>query len=501
MAEHVLVEIAQEKETLGLFDPSSNNCLDDARDFARHVVKVAMEAGLEEDGYFKTIKPHLLIENLNLTAWVAEQLPSINSKIQSVKDDTQELIQGNKKILALLMAQTSGPTDPFADESIQKTLNRLLSTQDARRRAAAKHLRRDPPDRQAAVRDLKQLAAEQDDGVAESAAKTAETHREIAALTYYSDGEEAVRALEKVVAYAPDDHVSRNQLGLLLKRLGRLEGARQAFEALLEMHAEDTVVRAVALGNLGVTAQVRGDLDGAEAYLKQSLALQKELGRKEGMANQLGNLGVIAQVRGDLDGAEAYHQESLTLDKELGRKEGMAKELGNLGLIAQVRGDLDGAEVYLKESLALNEELGRKEGMAIQLGNLGVIAQTRGDLDGAEAYHKQSLALNEELGRKEGMAASLGNLGVIAQTRGDLNEAEAYNQESQALHKELGHKEGMARNLVNLGNVAFDRGDRASACAFYRQAESLFAEIGMRRELEQARALIAERCPHDAPSE
>ena len=45
-----------------------------------------------------------------------------------------------------------------------------------------------------------------------------------------------------------------------------------------------------------------------EAY-KKALALNQELGRKEGMANQYGNLGTVYSARGDLDGAEVSVQE------------------------------------------------------------------------------------------------------------------------------------------------------------------------------------------------
>jgi len=48
------------------------------------------------------------------------------------------------------------------------------------------------------------------------------------------------------------------------------------------------------------------------------------------MANQLGNLGVIEQTRGNLDAAKNYFTRSLAIDTELGRKEGMANQLRNL---------------------------------------------------------------------------------------------------------------------------------------------------------------------------
>ena len=50
----------------------------------------------------------------------------------------------------------------------------------------------------------------------------------------------------------------------------------------------------------------------------------------EGMANHYGNLGLVFIDRGDLEGAEAMHRKSLAIEEKLGRLEGMASDYGNL---------------------------------------------------------------------------------------------------------------------------------------------------------------------------
>lgn len=67
-----------------------------------------------------------------------------------------------------------------------------------------------------------------------------------------------------------------------------------------------------------------GPLDQAEAIYKKSLAINKVLGRKEGLANQYGNLGILYDMRGDLDQAEAIYTKALAIDEALGHKQGMA---------------------------------------------------------------------------------------------------------------------------------------------------------------------------------
>jgi tetratricopeptide (TPR) repeat protein len=84
----------------------------------------------------------------------------------------------------------------------------------------------------------------------------------------------------------------------------------------------------------------RGDWEVAVDYFTQALALDEELGRKEGMAMQNGNLGVVAAARDDFDAAVDYFNQALARYEELGRKEGMAQIYANLGAVAFKRGDL-----------------------------------------------------------------------------------------------------------------------------------------------------------------
>ena len=78
------------------------------------------------------------------------------------------------------------------------------------------------------------------------------------------------------------------------------------------------------------------------------------------MANQYGNLGIIEQTRGNLDGAENYYNQALGLNKELGRKEGMASNYGNLGIIEKTRGNLNGACSYWRHAYDLFADIGMK---------------------------------------------------------------------------------------------------------------------------------------------
>jgi tetratricopeptide (TPR) repeat protein len=91
------------------------------------------------------------------------------------------------------------------------------------------------------------------------------------------------------------------------------------------------------------------------------------------MASNYGNLGLMHRTRGDLDKAEEFHVKSLALEEELGRKEGMGSDYGNLGSVYQRRGDLDEACRLWGLALKLFEEVGAA----------GHVAQTRRVMDEA----------------------------------------------------------------------------------------------------------------------
>ena len=180
------------------------------------------------------------------------------------------------------------------------------------------------------------------------------------AVSYMNDPRGALAAYTRVTQLSPDHKEAHNYCGILHHRLGNLKEAQAEYDTVLALaEAEkDDVAKAAALGNLGKIVATRGDLTAAEGYFAQSLKLEKELGRKEGMAANYNNLGILAKTRGDLAAAEAYHEQSLKLNQKLGSKEGMAKNYTNLGILADTRGDLAAARAFWVQARDLYAEIG-----------------------------------------------------------------------------------------------------------------------------------------------
>jgi tetratricopeptide (TPR) repeat protein len=275
--------------------------------------------------------------------------------------------------------------------------------------------------------------------------------RHYAALAGLHDHDAALAAYEEAARLEPEHAEGWNRLGLAQARGGRLNDAEASFKRLLALGqaAGDDALVALAAGNLGLVALLRGDLDQAEAQIRQSLACEAGLGEAGlgeaaggatggGAAVDFGNLGLLYRRRGELDLAEVMHQRALAIEERLGRRGGVADQYGHLGLLHQQRGDLDKAEAMLQQALALNESLGRRAQAAATCGNLGMIARERGQPERALALHRRALAYDEALGRGEGVAVDCTNLGILHEELGDQPAACAAWQRAARLYAELG---------------------------------------------------------------
>ena len=75
---------------------------------------------------------------------------------------------------------------------------------------------------------------------------------------------------------------------------------------------------AISLGNLGITAGKRGDLDEAERLHRESLAILRDIGNRDGEATSLLNLGIIMNSKGQHDEERRMNTEAVRIRRELG---------------------------------------------------------------------------------------------------------------------------------------------------------------------------------------
>lgn len=157
----------------------------------------------------------------------------------------------------------------------------------------------------------------------------------------------------------------RNDLGLVLRDLDRIDEAAEVLEALAaserRMLESDDLTLATTLNNLALVKRAQGDTDGAIALFHETLGVLRSAFGEEHVyvAAVLESIGSLEQLRSRLDAADSL----MTLAHEI-RLEVLGPEhpdlvngLNGLALLEVTRGDLDAASEHVRDGLAMSEKL------------------------------------------------------------------------------------------------------------------------------------------------
>ena len=154
---------------------------------------------------------------------------------------------------------------------------------------------------------------------------------------------------------------------------------------------------AVSFSDLASVLRLNGDLDGAEALLRQSLELSRKL-RGEGhaiTATTMHDAGVIAASKGDLSSSEALFRKAMeTHRKALGENHPLvAVTLNSLSRVLRDQGRYDEAADALEAALHMaRPALGSEHQLvAIYTINLAAVELSRKQPEAAEALLREGL--------------------------------------------------------------------------------------------------------------
>lgn len=176
--------------------------------------------------------------------------------------------------------------------------------------------------------------------------------------------------------------------------------------------------RARALNAAGRLGAFRGDLAEAEGLLREALALNRELGDKDGLAISWRNLGIMTMYRGDLASARAFLEESVALMRELGGGSLTHTPLLHLGWTAYFQGENNLAQALWEEGLARARDYGDVFTTGNLLTGLGQLALRQQDLPAARAHLRESLELQQRIGDTGGASQSLDVWACLAAAEG-----------------------------------------------------------------------------------
>jgi len=166
----------------------------------------------------------------------------------------------------------------------------------------------------------------------------------------------------------------------------------------LARRLDDATGEAVALCGMARVALREDDLDRARALCEQALARIDGTEDRLGRSNAFHVLGVTAQMRGELDQARVYMNRRLALARELGHVSAVASEANNLSMVERQAGNLDAATELALEALQISDRRGDEWMMPYELSSLAAIAAARGDFERAAKLLGAAAGMMERMG-------------------------------------------------------------------------------------------------------
>jgi tetratricopeptide (TPR) repeat protein len=182
---------------------------------------------------------------------------------------------------------------------------------------------------------------------------------------------------------------------------------------------------------------MQSQIQEAEAMLKESLALFKELGDKRGIAYALYFIGSMLMTFGQLERARALLEEGLELLNEVGDKWWIGNTLIQLGWTINRQGEHARALTMFNEALDIAQTFGDTRGIARALLYVAEAKLAQSEYDAARQDYLESLQLFQKIGDKWWATVCLENLGVLAARRGHPGHAARLFGASERMHEIL----------------------------------------------------------------
>jgi serine/threonine protein kinase/tetratricopeptide (TPR) repeat protein len=303
----------------------------------------------------------------------------------------------------------------------------------------------------------------------------------------------------------------RNDLGLALRDMDRIDEAAEVLEALAaserRIRAPDDVELASTLNNLALVKRAQGDIQGAIDLFGETLGvLRAAFGERHVyVATVMESIGSLEQRMGRYAAADSLMTAALDMRREIlgDRHRDIANGLNALGLLHTETGESDEADAYFQEALAMSLDM-YGEGhplTASVLNNIGVLHLQRVEATEAEVAFRRALSIREDvLGERHRYTLNTrANLAAAILLSGRAEEAAALAGEAVQAEREIGLTDAAlqgaalvtwGRALTELGR--FQEAEAPLLEAYEIQEDALGAEHARTRKAIEALVALYE---------
>jgi putative nucleotidyltransferase with HDIG domain len=214
-----------------------------------------------------------------------------------------------------------------------------------------------------------------------------------------------------------------NTLGGVELSTGALQEARRTFLRALQLGRSSREVRARVEQNLGILANIQGDLHEALTRYERSLEAYRQCGDEHGRAIAYHNMGMVSADRDRLEAADCYFRESRAIAERCGDRFLGALCLVNHAEVHAARQRFENALQNAEESLSLFDQMGAYGAKADAYRVIGMIYRETGRPALAEARLLSAIELAISAGSVLGEAEASHELALLYQPMGRNQEA------------------------------------------------------------------------------
>ena len=284
-----------------------------------------------------------------------------------------------------------------------------------------------------------------------------------------------------------------------LRRLAILRHHRDDAARARELcHRSYDVARAIAndllaaeaLNTLGGLDLATGSLEGARKNFLDALELGG--GNRELGARVERNLGIVANIQGDLDEALARYGRSLEASRAGGDEHGCAVAYHNLAMVSADRALYAEADRYFSESRAIAERVGDVYLQALCLVNHAEVDVARQRFENARQNAEAALALYDQLGARGAKAEAYRVLGMMYREVGRPALAESRLRSAIHLAAEAGSVLNEAEASRELALLYRTTERNQEALRLLNAAYGLFRRLDARVDLIHVGGKVAE---------
>jgi tetratricopeptide (TPR) repeat protein len=312
----------------------------------------------------------------------------------------------------------------------------------------------------------------------------------------YAAGEKVYRDAIRLESARSQDPDSQAQLANSLYGLGKLLRAqgqypeaekdlREALRLQQKIYGASDPRVAATLKELARELSDAGDLNAAIPLMRSAVAMQRGLRGGEpypDLAEVLNDMGVLLWRHGDLDEAEKFYRESLAMKRKLlgDKHPEIAAGLENVAMSLQDKGDLAGAEDMYQQSLTMRRELLGENHPEVgrTLMNLGSLRYDRGDTSEAIADMREVLSIYRKVYPADHpeTARVLNALGFRLLIAKEIDEADRDLTEGLAMRRRLFDENSpdIASSLSNVALLRVTEGRFAEALEMAQRAKGIY---------------------------